>query len=144
MIPELPSRSTDLRSAGSRAPVVVLVSAPWAGPSRPAPTVLHELGRRWGAAVQVLLIDDPSEQILETLRVEVLPTWMGFRIDLDETGSPMPGPSTPETLLVPELTGTAADGEERTLRGPWRLVHRRTGAQPKHVIDEEFGPHSAP
>lgn len=118
-----------------RGPVVVLVSASWAGPSRPAPTVLRELGRRWGAAVQVLLVDDPSEAVLERWAVGVLPTWLRF----------LPGPQDPGAheagqLILDELVGTDPTGAEVTLAGPWELVHRRTGAQPKHVIDAEFGP----
>ncbi|ATG50575.1 hypothetical protein CFK38_02850 [Brachybacterium vulturis] len=116
-------------------PVVMVVSAPWAGPSRPAPTVLRELGRRWGSAVQVLLVEDPSEQFLEDWSVEVLPTWLKL---LPGTGPSAAGVS--EELILGALTGTDLTGLEVTLAGPWHLEHRRTGAQPKHVIDAEFGP----
>ena len=116
-------------------PVVVVVSAPWAGPSRPAPTVLRELGRRWGDAARVLLIEEPTEALLEGWRIEALPTWLRFRHSraVDEGGGDA-------GLVLPQLTGCDLTGNEVTLPGPWRLELRRTGAQPKHVIDAEFGP----
>lgn len=114
------------------APVVVLVSAPWAGPSRPAPTVLRELARRWGGDVRTLLIEDPDDAVLEQLRVSVLPTWLRF-VPTDA----VPGAGA---LCVPELKGASASGEELVLPGPWLLVHERTGALPKHEVDREFGP----
>ncbi|MDN5900759.1 MAG: hypothetical protein L0H74_11900 [Brachybacterium sp.] len=116
-------------------PVLVVVTAPWAGPSRPAPTVLWELGRRWGAAVRVLLVEDPSEELLDQWSVDVLPTWLQFLPGSAETGA-----AEPPGLTLQDLSGTDLDGDELTLAGPWNLVHRRTGAQPKHVIDAEFGP----
>lgn len=116
-------------------PVVVVVSAPWAGPSRPAPTVLRELGRRWGAAARVLIVEDPSEELLERWGIDVLPTWLRF-----QPSSGADGERSDEELLLPELTGTDLEGALVTLEGPWLLQHRRTGAQPKHVIDAEFGP----
>jgi hypothetical protein len=120
------------REAQEHAPVVVLVSAPWAGPSRPAPTVLRELARRWGESVQTLLAEDPDEAVLDQLHVSVLPTWLRFvRADAGaEKGA----------FCVPELTGRGPDGQEVTLPGPWRLAHERTGALPKHEVDREFGP----
>ena len=125
------------QSAAGSGPVVVVVSASWAGPSRPAPTVLRELGRRWGAAVQVLLVDDPSEGLLERWNVEVLPTWLRFLPTTEKAATDAPG-----ELILHELVGIDLEGTEVTLAGPWELVHRRTGAQPKHVIDAEFGPGS--
>ncbi len=114
---------------------MVLVSAPWAGPARPGPTVLRELGRRWGTAVRVLLVEDPSEQFLEECSVEMLPNWLKL---VPVTGASSAADS--EEMILGALTGTDLTGDEVTLPGPWRLVHRRTGAQPKHVIDAEFGP----
>lgn len=121
-------------SAGS-APVAVVVSAPWAGPSRPAPTVLRELARRWGTAVQVLIVEEPSEDLLEHWQVDVLPTWLRFLPAATNVRS-----HGAQELILDELAGTDLDGADVTLTGPWELVHRRTGAQPKHLIDAEFGP----
>ena len=45
-------------------------------------------------------------------------------------------------VRLDELTGHSPDGELTTLLGPWSLVHRRTGAQPKHIVEAEFGPES--
>lgn len=119
------------REAQEHAPVVVLVSAPWAGPSRPAPTVLRELARRWGESVRTLLIEDPDEAVLDELHVSVLPTWLRF-VPADAGAE--------ETLCVRELSGRGPDGQEVVLPGPWRRAHERTGALPKHEVDREFGP----
>lgn len=133
-------------STGAKAPVVVVVSAPWAGPSRPAPTVLRELARRWGEAIDVLLVEDPPEELLDRWGIEVLPTWLRFRApstDAEESGTEEEGGSEEEdggALLLPELTGTDPAGNALHLDGPWQLELRITGAQPKHVIDAEFGP----
>ena len=114
-------------------PVLAVVSAPWAGPSRPAPTVLRELGRRWGSAAQVMLVEEPDEKLLESWSISVLPTWLRF--------DPLSGAAGEEDdVILPEIVGTDVDGSHLRLRGPWRIGHRLTGAQPKHVIDAEFGP----
>ncbi|MFC7455727.1 hypothetical protein ACFQS2_00850 [Brachybacterium sp. GCM10030267] len=124
---------------------VVLVTSDWAGPARPAPTVLRELSRRWGSTVATLIIDDPHEDVLDRLEVDVLPTWLGFErgevpddgvagTDVHATGSAL--------LVVEELRGLGMTGEDLVLAGPWRLVHRRRGALPKHVVASEFGPRS--
>ncbi len=110
--------------------VVVLVSADWAGPSRPAPTVLRELGRRWGEGRRTLLIEDPDDAVLDQLQVNVLPTWL--------LCAPGEGPQT-----IPELSGTTGSGEDVVWEGPWRAVRRRDGALPKHAVDAEFGPGAA-
>lgn len=120
-------------------PVLVLISAPWAGPARPAPTVARELSRRWGAAIRILLVEDPTDEQLERYSVDVLPTWLQFvPVATGDRGAE--GEQTPEQLILPELSGSDLAGDEVILPGPWLLVHRRTGAQPKHVIDAEFGP----
>ena len=129
-------------------PVVLLVSASWAAPSRPAPTVLKELSRRWGAHILTLLVEDPEDEALEQWRVDVLPTWLRFR-----TGSPELDRGTEELgevacngeereLTVSSLRGTGPEGEVLVLEGPWTLTHRRTGALAKHEVDSEFGPQS--
>lgn len=115
---------------------VVLVSAQWAGPARPAPTVLQELGRRWGSAVHILLVDDPSEELLDLWQVDHLPTWLRL---LPRAAAGESDGQEPE-LVLPDLSGTDAEGTEVTLPGPWTLVGRLVGAQPKHVVDAEFGP----
>lgn len=117
-------------------PVLVLVSAPWAGPARPAPTVLRELARRWGPAIRVLLVEDPTDELLEHYYVDVLPTWLQF---VHGAGG-ADGGCGEERLILQELHGTDLAGDDVSVAGPWKLMHRRTGAQPKHVIDAEFGP----
>ncbi len=110
-----------------RVPVLVLVSADWAAPSRPAPTLLRELSRRWGTSMQCLLVEDPEDAFLDRWAIEHLPTWLRFVTD-DEDGEQS------------ELHGLTPGGEELVLDGPWRLTHRRSGALPKHVVDAELGP----
>lgn len=120
--------------AVGRVPVVVVVSAPWAPPSRPAPTVLRELGRRWRETLQVLVVEDPTEELLEAWAVQVLPTWLRF--------DPAASTDGEDDLVLPVLAGTDLEGRDVSLPGPWHLVRRLTGAQPKHVIHAEFGPES--
>lgn len=141
---------------GSVEQVLVLVSAPWAGPSRPAPTVLRELTRRWGDALTTVLIEEPSDEVLEQWDIEVLPTWVLLRRPAGGHGAPPPALHTDRTpptapsgeradtsAPVPgEVRGVGARGELVALRGPWEVVRRLTGAQPKHVVDAEFGPSS--
>lgn len=142
----LPGPST---ATAAGAPAVVLVSAPWATPSRPAPTVLWELSRRWGPALHAVLIEPPSEELLDLLAIDSLPTWLRFRPgSVNEPSAPgelevVEEPSaSAEPCVVAELVGTSSSGEAITLPGPWTLVHRRTGALPKHVVEAEFGPQS--
>ena len=127
----MPARVTP--EPGAR-PVVVLISATWAGPSRPAPTVLRELSRRWAGELSVVLLEDPLEEVLEQLEVELVPTW----VRLEAAGSATA--SRAGTMRHLEITGTGTDGQELVLAGAWLETHRRTGALPKHVIDAEFGP----
>lgn len=90
--------------------------------------------------MQVLIVEDPSDAVLDAWSIEVLPTWLRF----------VPAPSEPSEgaadailpIRLDELTGHSPDGELTTLLGPWSLVHRRTGAQPKHIVEAEFGPES--
>lgn len=150
---------------GELVPAVVLFSAPWAGPSRPAPTVLRELARRWGPSMHTLLVEDPSEEDLDRWGVDVLPTWFRLlptdagtdralaeptgaaaasddRCGLDNAVAGSSTAETPGALILSELAGNGPEGTELHLPGPWRVVHRREGAQPKHIIDCEFGPNS--
>lgn len=156
---------------GDDVPVVVLVSASWAGPSRPAPTVLRELGRRWGTAVHTLLVEDPSEEVLDALRVDVVPTWLRFvragadgppdQPDASGTAAhrppspesepatapesepaPEPEPEGDDTLVLTALDGLGPDGAAVRLDGPWVLTHRLEGAQPKHAVDDVLRPPS--
>lgn len=115
-------------------PVVVLISATWAGPSRPAPTVLTELSRRWGQDIRAVLLEDPLDEVLDQLEITLVPTW----VRLEPAASDMAPP--PGTMRELEITGAGPDGQDLLLTGPWLETHRRTGALPKHVIDAEFGP----
>ena len=117
----------DASRHAERVPVLVLVSADWAAPSRPAPTLLRELSRRWGSSMQCLLLEDPEDAFLDRWEIEHLPTWLRFVAD-DEGGEQS------------DLHGLTPGGEELVLDGPWRLTHRRSGALPKHVVDAELGP----
>lgn len=116
-------------------PVVVLLSADWAGPSRPAPTLLQELTRRWGAAMHTILLEDPGDEILDRWEVTHLPTWLRFVPAEAAHVSSDTGALREETLH-----GQSPGGAELTLPGPWVLTHRRSGGLPKHVVESEFGP----
>lgn len=115
-------------------PVVVLISVTWAGPSRPAPTVLRELSRRWGREIRAVLLEDPDDEVLDQLEIELVPTWV--RLEAPHSDA-VPRPGTVRDL---EISGTGLDGQGLFLTGAWLETHRRTGALPKHVIDTEFGP----
>ena len=125
---------------------VALVSATWAGPSRPAPTVLRELARRWDGAVHSLLVEDPPDELLEAWKIDALPTWLRFQPGVEPAQGAVETHGDDEVaedpLVVPELRGFGPDGAALTLPGPWTLTHRRTGAQPKHVVEAEFGPYA--
>lgn len=114
--------------------MVALISATWAGPSRPAPTVLTELSRRWGGEIRVVLLEDPSDEVLDQLEITLVPTWVRLEAAASATAS------RPGTMRELEITGTGTDGQALLLTGPWLETHRRTGALPKHLIDAEFGP----
>lgn len=135
----LPNDDDGVAPVPAGAAVVVLVSSSWAGPSRPAPTVLRELSRRWGDAVRTMLIDDPAGDVLDALRIEHLPTWLRF-LPAPPAGHADPQEEDEDRLGVGELHGSSMRGEPLSLPGPWILDHRRSGALPKHVVDDEFGP----
>ena len=84
--------------------------------------------------------------LFRSWKIDALPTWLRFQPGVEparravETRGGDDGPEDP--LVVPELRGVGPDGAPLTLPGPWTLTRRRTGAQPKHVIEAEFGPHS--
>lgn len=146
-----------------RGHAVVLITADWCAPARPAPTVLRELSARWGEALETFHIRNPDDDVLTALGVTSLPTWLLLRI-----GDSSPGSGTTAATALPSGSPSAAEptpwnGAERGDARPaqprtpesapgWaaalrRLmeegaveVHRRTGAHPKHVIDDEFGP----
>ncbi|MGP9536711.1 hypothetical protein ACT3SP_01785 [Brachybacterium sp. AOP43-C2-M15] len=111
------------------------MTAPWAGPSRPAPTVLRELSRRWGDARPAVLVEDPAEETLDAWSIEVLPTWLLLERDERSGSDAEAGPLGSRTVR-----GATPAGEPLVLEGLWREVRRLTGAHPKHVIDAEFGP----
>ena len=179
---------------------VVLVTADWAGPARPAETVLRELSRRWGDTVRAVVVDASQDEMLDLLSVDVVPTWLRFIKVTDQvtdspgglgetassiaagavetreagpeaaaaaqaeaaaeaaavetaavetaaagTGAAHPGAaeslSRPdEHLVLRDLPVTSSTGEHTVMAGTWRLMHRRTGALPKHEIAREFGP----
>lgn len=102
---------------------VVLVTADWAGPARPAETVLRELSRRWGDAVRAVVVDASQDEILDLLGVDVVPTWLRFIRVTDQAsdgsgdpGSPAGPASTPPGLVAGadatevKETGAAATG----------------------------------
>ena len=169
---------------------VVLVTADWAGPARPAETVLRELSRRWGDTVRAVVVEASQDEMLDLLSVDVVPTWLRFIKVTDQvtdspgglgetassiaagavetreagpeaaaaavetaavetaaagTGAAHPGAaeslSRPdEHLVLRDLPVTSSTGEHTVMAGTWRLMHRRTGALPKHEIAREFGP----
>lgn len=117
---------------------VVLVTADWAAPARPATTVLRELTRRWGPTIRALVLKTGDDDVLGTLDVSSIPTWLRFtRVETEGE------PQDPSAPVVRDLRGAGLTGEDVCLPGAWELTHRRTGAVPKHIVAEEFGPQGA-
>lgn len=157
-------------AAEGAVPVLVLLSADWAGPSRPAPTLLRELARRWGPAMHTLLVEDPDDEILDRWGVTHLPAWLRFVPDLPRANSANETTPTPTSLgdgthqdaqteddrlgagdepveddrrhglREDVLRGRSPGGADLTVPGPWVLSHRRSGALPKHAVETELGP----
>lgn len=121
---------------------LVLVSADWSLPSRPAPTVLRELARRPGPPVRALLIEDPERDALDALGVSVLPTWMVLAPVSGSGASDASAGRAGETRLdaldgdvvLTDLVGNDPGGEPLRLEGPWRVLRRSEGALPKHAV----------
>lgn len=102
---------------------VILVTADWAGPARPAATVLRELSRRWGDEVRTGVVDASQDALIDLLAVDVVPTWLRLtRVDVHvidapsnaSDGNPRPatgsGPATAES-------GLSAPGAEYSAEG---------------------------
>ena len=136
---------------------VVLVTASWCGPCLPAPTVLRELDRRWDGAVHAVLIEDPSDDVLDQLAVDVLPVWL--QLTASERGTGIDGvhgdrePAAAADIvtertgafpLAQDLTGTGRKGSAVRLAGEWAIAVRHDGALPKHEVDTRFGPSAGP
>jgi hypothetical protein len=82
-----------------------------------------------------ILLEDPSDEILDRWEVKHLPAWLRFTPEQAAHDSSEAGVLREETLH-----GRSPGGAEVALKGPWVLTHRRSGALPKHVVDSEFGP----
>lgn len=122
-----------------RVPIVALVTGSWCAPCRPAPTVLRELARRWGTQRHCVLVEDPSDQVLDQLQVDFLPAWLLFEPASQAAGAGCDATSGPDLI-----DGSSPSGDHHlTIPESWRIRHRRTGALPKHVVDTEFGPAAA-
>lgn len=97
-----PSGST--QSPSEPGVAVVLVTADWAGPARPAATVLRELSRRWGDAVLAVVVDASQDAMLDLLGVDVVPTWLRFNRVVDHV---IDVPSSADEADPRRATGTA-------------------------------------
>lgn len=98
---------------------VVLVTADWAGPARPAATVLRELSRRWGDQVRTGIIDASQDALLDLLAVDVVPTWLRLiRLDVHVIDAPSnasddnPRPATRSGSATAEAGLSARDAED--------------------------------
>lgn len=91
---------------------VVLVTADWAGPARPAETVLRELSRRWGDAVRAVVVDASQDELLDLLGVDVVPTWLRLiRVTDEVTDDPGALRETPSSIAA-GVAVTQAPGTE--------------------------------
>lgn len=99
---ELARRPEAGQAASEPGVAVVLVTADWAGPARPAATVLRELSRRWGDAVHTVMVDASQDAALELLGVDVVPTWLRF---VRVAGTALDGPLVPHETARSAATG---------------------------------------
>lgn len=138
-----------VRTLACNRPAIVLVWADWCAPCRPAPTVLRELARRWGADAHAVLIEDPTDEQLDLLGITALPAWIRLRSGLhdadhqfDRPGGVPETPTEPGVGTVAGLQGRRPDGAMVQLPGEWTVEERFEGALPKHEVHQRFGPSS--
>lgn len=95
---------------------VLLVTAAWCIPCRPAPTLLRELARRWSGDVHPVLLEDPSDAQLDEWGISVLPTWLRLEPAAEPADTRSVGPADAlDDALTDEPADTPADppGEGR-------------------------------
>lgn len=121
--------------------VILLVTASWCLPCRPARTLLAELQRRWGDRVLPVILDvDTADPKLDGFAVAELPTWIVLRpvgTSRDASGphvEQLKGTSTDAGSSGRHCTGESLDETPLLLRGEWRETARRVGAAPKLEI----------
>ncbi|MCS6711855.1 thioredoxin family protein [Brachybacterium sp. EF45031] len=154
-----------MTTQGAAPALIVLVTAPWCVPCRPAATVMRELARRH-PEVQGVVISDPPEDLADALGVEVIPTWL--RLELRAGGD---GPAGEHDVAggdsvdhLPQLwdrfceakatdptgaplrrlagapggaVGATSAGATPSTDGPswWCRTRSLRGAHPKHVVE---------
>lgn len=103
--------------------------------------MLRELSRRWGARVLTAAIEDPTDVQLDALGVDYVPAWLKLqRAARDPAPRAPDGENTEHGREVDLLTVLGVSVDPEAWAGAWRIVHQRSGALPKHVVHEEFGP----
>ncbi|APX33508.1 hypothetical protein BH708_13185 [Brachybacterium sp. P6-10-X1] len=132
----------DLDPAPGPEVAVLLVTAAWSAPARPAATVLRELARRWGSRVHALLVEDADEEMLDLLGVQTIPTWIRLSRATARGSAVNSSVTTFHETTFHDLRATDLHGNPVVLTGAWTITHCRSGALPKHAVDEQFGPDS--
>jgi thiol-disulfide isomerase/thioredoxin len=88
--------------------VIILVTASWCLPCRPARTLLRELQARWGTRYRGLVLEDSPAWVLERLEVEEIPTWLC--VIPDDRDAAVEEPSDDEREQ--EIAAPASSGSE--------------------------------
>lgn len=138
--PLMPPDAGVIDAASTDAPdlLLVLVTAPWAPPARPAARVLTELQRRWNPARVRALTVVSAPETLDLLDVDRVPTWIVLGPAAADAAHHDAHPRAVVSVGSQETGLRCQDvrGSTVQLRGEW-LEHRRVvGAVPKHEIDK--------
>jgi hypothetical protein len=123
----------------TRPVLLVLVTAAWSLPARPATTALRELAPRWGGDIHPL-VADARPDVLDLLHVESVPTWIFLRPAPEGEPAATPEQGHVRRSIPSGICVHTADGQETTLDpGDWEELDRFVGALPKVEIDRRFG-----
>lgn len=134
-----PSGDHGLPPSGAHGTVpslVLFVTASWAPTCRPSLSVARELGRKYAERTRLLTIEDPSDDEIDLLAVDMLPCWIAV------TGSDRATPEPPESAPDGEPESFAAverPSLAAVVAAPeWEHREVLVGAHPKHAVDSHI------
>lgn len=121
---------------------VLLVTAAWCIPCRPAPTLLRELARRWSGDVHPVLLEDPSDAQLDEWGISVLPTWLRLEPAAEpaDTRSVEPADAL-DDALTDEPADTPADPPGEGRPGARISTQGTYGIRDSHDSHDTHGTH---
>lgn len=104
------------------AALVVLIAPTWCAPARPGLLIAPELERRWGGDPRLVVVEEPTEELLDLLAVDVVPTW----IRLEQRATPRVTEGDDEADSGPDH----AECPEQACPAQPRTEGRRAGEEP--------------